>query len=402
MKTPSARRIFIVAGLVSLFISYLGVWIRLINDPAERTGSDFIAFYSAGRVAQEYGFAHTYNFLRQQDVQEGEVGFPLAPRQVLLYNHLPFLLPILRAIMSNNYVNSFYIWVFLLIAIYIASIAILSKGLNQAGMDQNSTLLTAIGGFLFLPLFFSLMNGQDTAFIFLGAAIWVHGLISGRELLAGIGLGLTTVRPHIALVLSMPMLFSHRKAFLGFVLSAGTLALLSVLILGYDGTREFINILLLSVGGEWHGMKESAMFNLIGLLRRALPMLGADTIRLIGWAVYGITIVGMCVLWGKNGDLSDWRIGLTFTLGLFAVPHLHFHDLTLLLIPIYELIRSNADKSKLQAKTPAFLPIGISLLLLVSNASPTLQYTIPYLIMLALASYPYYSKQKALTTPRRS
>ena len=29
--------------------------------------------------------------------------------------------------------------------------------------------LTGIGGFLFLPLFFSLMNGQDTALLFLGA-----------------------------------------------------------------------------------------------------------------------------------------------------------------------------------------------------------------------------------------
>ena len=115
MKSSRLRWIFIVVGSLSLIISYLGIWIRFINNPVERTGSDFIAFYTAGRVAQSYGAAYVYNISLQQDIQEEQVGFSLVPGQVLLYNHLPFLIPILHILVSADYVGSFYRWIFLLI-----------------------------------------------------------------------------------------------------------------------------------------------------------------------------------------------------------------------------------------------------------------------------------------------
>jgi len=395
MQTSGIRRIFIIAGIVSLFVSYFGIWIRFINDPVERTGADFIHFYSAGRIAQSEGAAQVYGLLLQQKIQERLVGFPLAPGQVLPYNHLPFLIPILQTIVSTDYVNSFYRWVFIMIVLFITGIVTLGRILAESGIDRKSTLLASISSFLFLPLFFSLMNGQDTAFLFLGAAIWMYGLVSGREMLAGLGLSLTTVRPHLALILALPMLFRYRKVFLGFVLGSGALALISFLIIGMEGTGEFINVILISAGGEWYGMKQYAMYNLIGILMRTLPWLGAETIRTIGWIVYGATIIALCVFWARSKDLQVGQIGLTVILALFSVPHLHFHDLTLLLIPIYELIRFSSQNERLKTSIATVLPIAISLLLLLGNISPLLQYTFPYLIMLALALYPYYSTHKA-------
>lgn len=396
MRTSNFRRVFIIVGIASLFLAHFGIWVRFINDPAERTGADFIHFYSAGRIAQSEGAAHVYDLLLQQEIQEQQVGFPLAPGQVLPYNHLPFLIPILQTVMSADYVHSFYRWVFIMILLFIIGIVTLGQILTDNGIDHKSTLLASIGSLLFLPLFFSLMNGQDTAFLFLGAAIWMYGLVSEREMLAGLGLSLTTVRPHIALILALPMLFRYRKVFLGFALGSGVLALISFLIIGMDGTHEFINVLLISAGGEWYGMKQYAMYNLIGILMRTLPWLGEETIRTIGWMIYGATIIALCIFWARSKDLQVGQIGLTVILALFSVPHLHFHDLTLLLIPIYELIRSSAQDSGLsKTENATVLPIAISLLLLLGNISPLLQYTFPYLIMLALTVFLYYSKYKA-------
>ncbi|HVF25034.1 MAG TPA: glycosyltransferase family 87 protein [Anaerolineales bacterium] len=394
MQTSGIRRVFVIAGIVSLFVSYLGIWIRFINDPVERTGSDFIAFFSAGRVAQNEGTAHVYDLNLQQEIQEHEVGFALVPGQVLLYNHLPFLIPILQAIVGPNYVTSFYLWVFLLISLYATGLLFLSRSLKDKEFASRDIRLAGVGSLLFLPLFFSLINGQDTALLFLGAAIWVYGLLSGKEMLAGFGLGLTTVRPHISIILALPMLFRYRKTFVGFVLGAGGLALLSILILGMEGTTEFINLIRISASGEWYGMKENAMFNLIGLLTRMLPGLGATVIRTIGWIVYGVTIIALCIFWARSTGLKCGKIGLTITLALFAVPHLHFHDLTLLLIPVYELIRSSTENARFKTSMATILPIAISLLLLLGNISPLLQYTFPYLIMLALAGYPYCPKHE--------
>jgi len=282
-----------------------------------------------------------------------------------------------------------------LICLYITGLLFLSRSLKAKEFTSRDIWLTAIGGLLFLPLFVSLINGQDTAFLFLGAAIWMYGLLSGKEMLAGFGLSLTTVRPHISIMLALPMLFHYRKTFVGFVLGAGGLALFSILILGLEGTLQFINLIRISAGGEWHGMKENAMYNLIGLLTRILPGVGAATVRTIGWIVYGITIITLCIFWARSKNLESGKIGLTVILALFTVPHLHFHDLTLLLIPVYELIHYSAENAKLKTSIATVLPIAISLLLLLGNLSPLLQYTFPYLIMLALAGYPHYQKHKA-------
>ena len=395
MEKPGVRRIFIIGGIVSLFVSYLGIWGRMISDPVERTGADFIHFYSAGRIAQSQGATHVYDLSLQQKVQEEQVGFSLVPGQVLPYNHIPYLIPILKAIVNTNYIDSFYKWDSIMILLYIGGVMILSGLLKQASLVRSSISMTATGSLLFLPVFVSLMNGQDTALLFLGAAIWMYGLVSGEEFLAGVGLSLSTVRPHIALILALPMLFRYRKVFVGFAVGAGGLALLSVLILGMNGVREFIDVLLITAGGEWYGTKQFAMFNLIGLLTRTFPLLEADTIRTFGWTIYGMMTIFLCIFWARTKDLQTGQIGLTVILAVFSVPHLHFHDLTLLLIAIYDLIRLSKRDSQPKTEIATTLPVAISLILLLSNVSPLLQYTVPYFIMLALATWPLYAKRQS-------
>jgi hypothetical protein len=403
MPASRFQRIFIIAGILSLFASYLGIWSRFIQDPVERTGSDFIAFYAAGRVAGEWGPAHVYEPDLQQQIQQEVVGFSLVPGQVLLYNHLPFLIPVLQAITDGIYVGSFYRWVVLLLLLYITALTVLSRILQRAGVDRFPIFLTSVSALLFLPVFFSLMNGQDTALLFLGIAVWMYGLLSGKEYVAGLGLSLATVRPHIALVLAIATLFRSPRAFSAFALGAGFLAVLSFLILGQSGTREFIDILFLSAGGEWYGMKEFAMYNLIGLLTRAMPQARPDIIRLVGWIVFGISILALGMLWSKTRHEKNPPIGISVLLALFIVPHLHFHDLALMLFPIYEWIARRQETGNVKTSIATALPVAISLLLLLSNISPTLQYTVPYLMMLALAVYPYYSRSSTLVTrPRRS
>jgi hypothetical protein len=107
MSTSRIRHIILVAGIISLFVSYAGIWIRLISDPIERTGADFIHFYSAGRIAQNRGASQVYDLEQQQDIEEEQVGFKLAPGQVLPFNHLPFIIPILQT-ETENYILSFH------------------------------------------------------------------------------------------------------------------------------------------------------------------------------------------------------------------------------------------------------------------------------------------------------
>jgi hypothetical protein len=393
---PRIYRVLIIAGVVSLLISYLGLWVRFIHDPVERTGSDFIAFFSAGQVARESGYPYVYLPDRIREVQSGIVGFELGERQVLLYNHPPYMVPILLLLFNEDYVASFYRWIVLLMLLYIAAVVILQRISIAAGQEQPSWL-TALCAILFLPVYFSLMNGQDTALLLLGAALWMYGLVTGREVLAGIGLSLTTIRPHVSLLLALPMLFRYRKVFVTYLIGGGILALVSFVLMGVEGLQNYVNILLISAGGEWHGMKEEAMFNLIGLLKRTAPGLSAEAIRVSGWIIYGLTMLSLIALWSQEKFRPSNKFGMTVILALVMVPHLHFHDLALLLIPMYELINSG----KLKSPAATVLPIAASFILLIGNSSYYLQYSIPYLIMLGLAVYPFLPTH-SLITPHRS
>ncbi len=333
----------------------------------------------------------TRGYCRRSSTRRSDL--PLERGQVLLYNHMPFLIPVLRAIVSADYLASFYRWLFLLVVLYGLGFVVMSKSLRQTGIDRDS-VFDRRGLVPVPPRIRQLDDRARYGLSIPRGGLWAHGSDGGRELLSGIGLSLGAVRPHVVLVFALPMLFRHPKVFVGFTLGSGALALVSLTILGTEGSRAFIDVLRLSAGGRWYGLKEDAMYNLIGLLCRAAPQLTPELVHAIGWLVYGAAILGLCALWARASNPKTWLIGPTVALGLFVVPHLHLHDLALLLIAIYEWIRSSRIAAGLKASTAIALPMAVSLLLLVSNVAPGLRYKVPVSIVLLLAADPCYTTFK--------
>jgi len=165
-----------------------------------------------------------------------------------------------------------------------------------------------------------------------GLCLYLAGFLTGRDWLAGVGLALTSIRPQVTVLLAVPFLFRRQKVFGWFCLAGGVLGGISLAAVGEEGLRGFLNLLLVSASGEWYGLKEPLMVNLVGLLWRIAPGLGANLIHWTGWVVYGITLIGLCILWRRTRLITETQIGLAIVLAVFTVPHLHYHDLTLLLV----------------------------------------------------------------------
>jgi hypothetical protein len=401
VKKTDYRRLLVVSGLTALVFSYAILWLRMINSSTERTGADFIAYYSAGRVAQTDGFTRVYEPDLQQDVQEGLVGFPLFPGQVLLYNHVPYLLPILFVFVSQNYIASFSRWATFLLVLFITGIVFVARMLRSQAWDKLEIWKVAAGMLTFFPLFVSLMNGQDTAFATLGLCLWCAGILSERDGMAGLGLALTTVRPHLAIFLAVPFLFRRWKVFGWFCLGAAGLGLASLLAVGWSGVRGFLDLLLVSTRGQWYGLKEPEMLDLVGLLWRAAPGLGGETIRWIGWAGYGLGLLGLCLLWARSRALSGKHLCLAITLAVFTAPHLHYHDLTWLLVALVLVMLDLVRSRLLLEQSAALLPLGVSWVLLLSGSNAFLHHAMPYLLMLALILFSWYPRLffRRLRTP---
>jgi hypothetical protein len=376
-KSINLWRVFQIAATFSLIIVYLIQWYQMILIPPLRTGADFIAFYSAGRIAQKYGFSSAYNIAAQHEIEQIVVGFDLAQEQVLLYNHIPYLVPLLKLLVNADYIGSFIRWVVLMLGVYgIGCIFFLKTIFSNEKNRVHSTLL--IGILTFFPFFYSLLIGQDTALLFLGISLWCAGILKKQDWLAATGLALTTVRPHICLTLAIPFFFRYRRIWWRFVIVAGLLMIESILMLGREGTLSFINLLRISANGTWYGMNESAMPNLTGLMWRIFPLLDAGLVHALGWFGYLAGIGLVSVLWIKARELDGRLWGTSIIIALLFAPHLHYHDLTLLVIPL--IFAVTLPNSLISQQRLALLPLGISLLMI----PEFLRYILPYVLYAAL------------------
>jgi hypothetical protein len=385
MKRIDFRRVFIIAGLLTLVVVFAILWLRMISSPAERTGTDFISPYSAARIAECWGAAQVYNLQLQQTIQAEVVGFSLAPGQVLMFNHPPYLVPLLVLLVNSNYVASLERYAALMVGFYLACAAIIAWIVRRAAWQQRNILLLLAGALTFYPLLVSLVNTQDTAILVFGALLCLAGILTERDWMAGLGLALTSVRPQVTVLLAVPFLFRKQKVFGWFCLAGGILGVLGLAAVGVDGLRGFLNVLQVSAGGQWYGMKEPLMVDLVGLLWRVTPGLGANVIHLIGWGVYGLTLVGLCVFWSRSQVIGEKQIGLAIALAVLAVPHLHYHDLTLLIVPVVALLLILVRGGFLPSQEAALIPLVVSLALLFSNFADVLKYNFPYVVMLLLA-----------------
>jgi hypothetical protein len=380
MQFTSWRSI-LFAGIVSLLIIYVVWWGRMIGDPVQRTSTDFMAFYSAGRVAQSHGFASIYNVKYQQNVEQEVVGFPLVEGQVLLYNHMPYLVPLLALVVSENYVASFGRWLLILIAVYLIGVQFLIKSLFTAEKAEMQLALFGVT-ITFLPLFISLWQGQDTAFLYLGVVFWCVGLLKKQDWLIAAGLALVTVRPHLSIALALPLLIRNRRAWWRTLLLIGLLALVSLLLIHIQGAMEFVNHLILSSDATWFGMKPEAMLNLLGLLLRSVQFPDPSVASWTGWLIYLAGIVIICILWYRSQVIDGRLLGLSLLIAVVTAPHLHFHDLTLLIFP---LLFVTYDRMVTRSEPRwVLLPLGASLFLLIGMILDVVYYILPYGLFIIL------------------
>ena len=146
------QRVLVLTGVLSLFLIYVVLWGKMIASPSERTGTDFMAFYAAGRVAQESGIAHTYDISLQQGIQEAEVGFELHEEQILPYLHMPYLIPLLQILVTQSYVISFVRWILLMFGVLVFGMYALMRWFPDE-IQVTERYLFLAGAVTFFPVF---------------------------------------------------------------------------------------------------------------------------------------------------------------------------------------------------------------------------------------------------------
>jgi hypothetical protein len=256
VKELSLRSALICVVSVALLAFYLMVWLSFPRSSAAKR-SDFAIYYSAGTVP----LGKLYNIEAQREVQTRVLGspFPVAGG-VMPFNHTPVVVPLLHLVVDENYTASYLRWTSLLWLVAFVCAFLIFKMTGDVAL--------AFAAASFYPLFTYVQQAHDAVFPLLGILLCAHLLSLRKDIVAGIALSLTTLKPHFAIFLAVPLIV-RPKAFVSFCAASGLLAIYCVLLVGTHGVFEFLTLLRISAGGEVFGMHPMSMFNLLGLMERA-------------------------------------------------------------------------------------------------------------------------------------
>jgi hypothetical protein len=115
-----------------------------------------------------------------------------------------------------------------------------------------------------------------------------------------------------------------------------------------------------------------------------------------------VFIISSC--WLKSLEIGEKQIGLLILAGLVFVPYAHYHELSLLLIPMVFLIRIFLTNNLISKQSAQLLPLCVSILLITGfSGGGFLKYIVVYLVMLFLGFFLLFpEKIRMLSVPYSS
>lgn len=350
---------------------------KIIND------LDFLISYTASSIAKTAGFTAIYDLQRQADVQAAIRGPDFLDSGLLPFNHPPFLVPLYALIFPADYPAAFVIWQGVQLALLVGIFIVLARMWIAGNQPTKSAFSLALPAIVFYPTLVSVWKGQDTVILLGAVAVWALGLLRKDDRLAGLALAVATIRPQVALGLALAMLFTRKKVFTWFVAGSLVLGLYSLLLVGVEGVLDYLQIIRYSTSGELFIINQQDMFNLLGLLIRLLPGVDPGQLSLMSWLLFLGAILIAGTLWWKWGDQDSGSapISLSILLVAFASPHLHYHDLSILIVALLLLVGAAVQKGILAGHYAPLVVLGSSLVLMIADASPdVVRYAVPYLM----------------------
>jgi hypothetical protein len=328
-------------------------------------GRDFVIQMTAGRVADLDGAHQLYEpeaqLKRQSEIRQSTSN--TAP--LLVFNHPPFLVDVLRPLSRLPYERAYWIWLVCELLLFSLAAFTMTAGLAAHGATRFQVSLSWFAVLSFFPVALALAQGQDTAVLVLGAACWSVLIGQRRDFTAGVLLSLVTIRPHIALTLAIPFVFARRRVFAGFLAGAVLLGLYSLSLVGLQGILAYVDLIRESAVGGRLPMGTLRMPNLLGLLHRVGYGSGDDRAYAIAAWITWVAFIAMFSIWWASlqSRVSPIHCGLLLIGTVFFVPHLHLHDAALLAIPPISVAAARISGSRADWERPVIAMLAASLFL---------------------------------------
>jgi len=326
----------------------------LLDATGSIIGSDFIAFYTAGKFYLSGQMDKLYDLSAQYVFQKSIVS-PLIYKGYCPYVNPPFVAPLFSLFANGSYVSGLILWwLFGLLLIFLSVLRLRSEMVVLKNRSIPKLLYLC---FLFPSTLIWFTYAQNTPISLILYVLFFIFLRRRKDLIAGVALGLLLFKPQLALAPGLIVLINRRwSSFIGVIIGSGiwiTTGLITTpkVLINYFQISQYL----------------PNMLRLKPEVSKLTHFLGFDTSQLISpvWGIhsffgfwsllldnvstksanvlYVITILSgvayLSKVWSKlkwKPATKSWDLGVagTFSLGLLLSPHLFTYDLMLLMLPM--------------------------------------------------------------------
>ena len=298
--------------------------------------NDFPVFYSNAQMVREGQAARLYDFAAENSFVHRVSDLARAPN-----NHLPYELLIFIPLTYLSFGAAHLLWTLVSLGMLLG-VALLMRSMPPAELSLRDTLLATLA---FFPVWYCLLQGQDSILLMLLFALSFWLWKRGRDDAAGLALAMGLFRPQLVLPFVLVAFLAGKWKFIrGFIPGAVLVLLVSAAVVGVHGMADYAGIVMSQ------GMQESAgalaqqwqvhlglMPTLRGLLWVVLPASVPGNLR-NGMLIFG-TLAGL--LWAAErlrGVKDGVAFDMTFAMAVAAVTLVSFHslphDFRLMILPL--------------------------------------------------------------------
>ncbi len=290
---------------------------------------DFMAFYTGGLLLNQGRASDLYDGSTQKAEQ---MRLGASEEYLLPYFYPPAYAWLMKPWATLPYTIAFVLWRAMSLVCLLLSLSLICRALPYPLTRETLLVATA-----YPPVFFNLFSGQNAVLFLLVYALALYLIINKRDFVAGLILGLGSLKPQLFWLLPLTAIAQRRwKLLVGIALTSGALGLFSVFLVGLEGMRGYIAFF----STQFYRLPASV---LAGKMQSLPQFIRAIVHGRVGqFTIAGLTAVPITMLsWrAVRANRSPEELFLISIPGaILGAPQAFNYDLVLLVLPALILCR---------------------------------------------------------------
>ncbi|MBN1618870.1 DUF2029 domain-containing protein [Candidatus Dojkabacteria bacterium] len=328
-------------GLLIIFMSFLYLFNTIERIKKQEFGLDYLAFWSTGKIAEQYGFSRIYDPILLNAVQVDQLS--MMGYSIENYQYIPvpypsvFITPFALLSKLDFYV-SYCIWIITNWAMLFVYLLFFTRQILKGKQFTISLLFPLLSIILSYPTLFNFVWGQMEVILVVVIGEFIRSGIKNKPFSAGLWLGSLILKPQL-LIIVIPLFFlsGELKLIKGVLLSGLALIVASLGLSGINGIIDMLTLWLNLVPGM-PSIAPTIMMNwrMLGLHSQVIIP------ELWSWVIIASGMVGtliICWMMFKQKPEFGSTSWVLLMIGFFGATlmfswHSHIH-MAMVLIPFF-------------------------------------------------------------------